>query len=512
MLTWIAGFLILIVKLTIILLVVLFVAAYLVWVERKFLARLQIRYGPNRAGIFGLLQPIADIVKMITKEDTVPDGADKAFFLIAPAIVATTAFLMFSVVPFGGDITLWGHRIPLVVTDLNIGLLFVFAMSSLSVYGVALGGWASNSKYGLLGGIRGAAQMISYELSLGLSLIPVVMMAHSFSVVDIVESQQRYPFIIFQPLAFLIFVISAMAESKRTPFDLPEAENELIAGYHTEYSGMRFGLFFLGEYVHIMVFGGILAVLFLGGWRGPFLPPFVWLLIKMVLAALFMIWVRGTLPRLRYDQLMVLGWKVLIPLALVNILVTGAVGIVFSVIPEGAFTQPCNVSAEPEEKSEMESVWEAIKALFSGFATTFIHLFRKPITEQYPEYKRRLPVRARGRIILTRDPDGGERCVSCYPVFGGLPRKLHFDGGCGKAGWTALRGMVSNQLRPLHLLRVLRRSLPDLGNSAHYRFRILKRRHPLFCLRKGEPPGRPPGEGQGLQLLQIRRSGLQLWR
>jgi NADH-quinone oxidoreductase subunit H len=330
MLIWIAGFIVLVVKLTIVLFVVLFIAAYLVWVERKFLARLQIRYGPNRAGTFGLLQPLADIVKMIAKEDTVPDGADRAFFLIAPAVVAATAFLMFSVVPFGEDITLWGHKIPLVVTDLNIGLLFVFAMSSLSIYGVALGGWASNSKYGLLGGIRGAAQMISYELALGLSLIPVVMMARSFSMVDIVQSQQRYPLILFQPLAFLIFVISAMAESKRTPFDLPEAESELIAGYHTEYSGMRFGLFFLGEYVHIIVFGGILSVLFLGGWRGPFLPPFVWLFIKILLVALFMIWVRGTLPRLRYDQLMVLGWKVLIPLALINILVTGAVGAVFS--------------------------------------------------------------------------------------------------------------------------------------------------------------------------------------
>jgi NADH-quinone oxidoreductase subunit H len=324
--TWIVGFIILIVKLTIVLFFLLLMAAYLVWVERKFLARLQIRYGPNRAGTFGLLQPLADIVKMITKEDTVPDGADRAFFLIAPAIVATTAFLMFAVVPFGTGITLWGHKVPLVVTDLNIGLLFVFAMSSLSVYGVALGGWASNSKYALLGGIRGAAQMISYELSLGLSLIPVVMMAHSFSLVQIVQTQERYPFIIFQPLAFLIFVISAMAESKRIPFDLPEAENELVAGYHTEFSGMRFGLFFLGEYVHIMIFGGIMSVLFLGGWRGPFLPPFVWLLIKIFLVALFMIWVRGTLPRLRYDQLMALGWKVLIPLALLNILATGAAG------------------------------------------------------------------------------------------------------------------------------------------------------------------------------------------
>jgi NADH-quinone oxidoreductase subunit H len=305
-------------------------AAYLVWVERKFLARLQIRYGPNRAGIFGLLQPIADVVKMLTKEDTVPEGADRLFFLLAPAVVASTAFLMFAVVPFGRDITLWGRSIPLVVTDLNIGLLFVFAMSSLGVYGVALGGWSSNSKYALLGGIRGAAQMISYELSLGLSLVPIVMLARSFSIVDIVQAQERYPFILVQPIAFIIFVISAMAESKRIPFDLPEAENELVAGYHTEYSGMRFGLFFLGEYVHIMVFGGIVSVLFLGGWRGPLLPPVAWLLIKILVVALFMIWVRGTLPRLRYDQLMAMGWKVLIPLALVNILITAVIGLLLA--------------------------------------------------------------------------------------------------------------------------------------------------------------------------------------
>ncbi|MGC9194004.1 MAG: NADH-quinone oxidoreductase subunit NuoH [Syntrophobacteraceae bacterium] len=330
MLLWLTGFIILLVKLMIILGVLLFFAGYLVWVERKFLARLQIRYGPNRAGPFGLLQPLADIVKMLTKEDTVPEGADRAFFLIAPAVVASTAILMFSVVPFGKDLTLWGQKVPLVVTDLNIGLLFVFAMSSLGVYGVALGGWASNSKYGLLGAIRGAAQMISYELPLGLSLVPIVMMAHSFSMVKIVAAQQKYPFILFQPLAFIIFAISSMAESKRIPFDLPEAENELVAGYHTEYSGMRFGLFFLGEYVHIMVFGAIMSVLFLGGWRGPFLPPVVWLLIKILAVALFMIWVRGTLPRLRYDQLMALGWKVLIPLALLNILATGAIGLMIN--------------------------------------------------------------------------------------------------------------------------------------------------------------------------------------
>jgi NADH-quinone oxidoreductase subunit H len=327
MLTWIAGFLILMVKLGIILVFLLLLAAYLVWVERKFLARLQIRLGPNRAGKFGLLQPIADTVKMLTKEDTVPDGADRPIFLLAPAVVAVSALLMFAVVPFGPDLTLWGKKVPLVIADLNIGLLFLFALSSLGVYGVALGGWASNSKYSLLGGIRGAAQMISYELALGLSLVPIVMLAGSFSIVDIVDAQAKYPFILVQPLAFVIFVISAMAESKRIPFDLPEAENEIVAGFHTEYSGMRFGLFFLGEYVNMQVLGAMVAVLFLGGWRGPFLPPFIWLIVKIVLVVLIMIWVRGTLPRLRYDQLMALGWKVLIPLALVNIVITGAFGL-----------------------------------------------------------------------------------------------------------------------------------------------------------------------------------------
>lgn len=324
MLSWTAGFFILIIKLAAAVTVLLLVAAYLVWVERKLLARLQIRYGPNRAGKYGLLQPIADVIKMVAKEDTVPEGAERTIFFLAPAVVAATALMMFAVIPFGGEMTIRGARIPLVVTDLNIGLLFVFALSSLGVYGVALGGWASNSKYSLLGGIRGAAQMISYELALGLSLVPVVMLSRSFSLVDIVQAQEKCPFIFMQPVAFVIFIISAMAEIKRIPFDLPEAENELGAGYHTEYSGMRFGLYFLGEYVNMQVLGGLVAVLFLGGWHGPLLPPFVWLFIKILLVSLIMIWVRGTLPRLRYDQLMALGWKALIPLALLNIVVTGA--------------------------------------------------------------------------------------------------------------------------------------------------------------------------------------------
>jgi NADH-quinone oxidoreductase subunit H len=322
--TLIIGYALLVLKLGAVLAVLLTAAAYLVLFERKFLGRLQIRYGPNRAGPFGLLQPFADTIKMITKEDIVPDDADRAIFLYAPAVVGITALLMFSVVPFGPDLTLFGHEVKMVVVDLNVGILFAFALSSLSVYGIALGGWASNSKYSLLGGIRGAAQMISYELALGLAIVPVVMRAGSFSLVDIVNAQADLWYAATEPVAFAIFFVSAMAESKRIPFDLPEAENELGAGFHTEYSGMRFGLFFLGEYVQMQVLGGLIAVFFLGGWQGPLLPGPVWLAVKIFLACLVMVWIRGTLPRLRYDQLMNLGWKVLVPISLVNVLVTGA--------------------------------------------------------------------------------------------------------------------------------------------------------------------------------------------
>lgn len=325
MLNWIAGFIVLLIKSGLVLAILLLLASYLVWVERKLLARLQVRLGPNRAGKFGLLQPIADAIKLLTKEDIVPAAADRPIFLVAPAVVAVTALLMFAVVPMGPDLVLFGQRIPLVISDINVALLMVFALSSLGVYGVALGGWASNSKFALIGGIRGAAQMISYELPLGLSLVPVVMLAHSFSLVDIVNAQAGYPFILVQPLAFVIFVMSAMAESKRIPFDLPEAENELGAGFHTEYSGMRFGLFFLGEYVHMQVLGALVAVFFLGGWRGPWLPGPLWLFVKIIGIALIMIWMRGTLPRLRYDQLMAICWKVLVPAALINIIITGFV-------------------------------------------------------------------------------------------------------------------------------------------------------------------------------------------
>lgn len=320
---WILGFILLLVKIGIVLGVLLGIAAYLILIERKLLGRLQIRFGPNRAGPFGIWQPIADGIKMILKEDIIPAGADRTVFKYAPVVVASTAILIVAVIPFSNDLTLWAHSIPMVFSDLNVGLLYVLALSSLSVYGVALGGWASNSKYSLLGGIRGAAQMISYELPLGLSLVPVVMLAGSFSLVDIVNAQAKYPFVLVQPVAFFIFIISSVAEAKRLPFDMPEAENELNAGYHTEYSGMRFALYFIGEYVHMIVLGALLAVFFLGGWRGPFLPPVVWFLLKALLVPFFLIWTRATLPRLRYDQLMHFGWKLLIPVALLNIVITG---------------------------------------------------------------------------------------------------------------------------------------------------------------------------------------------
>jgi NADH-quinone oxidoreductase subunit H len=310
-------------KLMLVFFVILTLAAYLVFAERKILAWVQDRKGPNRVGPFGLLQPLADLIKLLTKEDVVPSAADKWLFYLAPAMAAIPAILIFSVIPFGAPLTIFGRHLPLVVADLNVGLLFFLALSSIAVYGVAIGGWASNSKYALLGGIRGLAQLISYELSMGLSLVPIVMLSRSFNLTDIVAAQATVPFIVYQPLAFIIFLLSITAECKRIPFDLPEAEGELVAGFHTEYSGMRFGLFFVGEYINIIVLGGLAATFFLGGWHGPLLPPVAWFTLKTLAVAFFFIWMRGTLPRLRYDQLMHLGWKVLTPLALLNILITG---------------------------------------------------------------------------------------------------------------------------------------------------------------------------------------------
>jgi NADH-quinone oxidoreductase subunit H len=309
-------------KIALVLFVVLTLAAYLVFAERRLLAWIQDRKGPNRVGPFGLLQPLADLVKLLTKEDFCPPAGDRWLFYLAPAMAAIPAIVTIAIIPFGAPLHLFGVDVALQIADMNIGLLLFMALSSIAVYGVALGGWASNSKYALLGSVRGLAQLISYELSMGLSLVPVVMLSRSLKLSAIVTAQEKVWFIVYQPLAFLIFLISILAECKRIPFDLPEAEGELVAGFHAEYSGMRFGLFFVGEYINILVLGGLATTFFLGGWHGPLLPSPVWFGLKTLAFAFFFIWLRGTLPRLRYDQLMHLGWKLLTPLALVNILVT----------------------------------------------------------------------------------------------------------------------------------------------------------------------------------------------
>ena len=311
-------------KIAVVILVLLVMVAYLTLAERKLLGRFQMRIGPNRAGPRGLLQPIADGVKLLLKEEMSPEGASKFLFTIAPAFVMFPAMVVFAVVPFGTSWTIFGYRVDLVVTDVNIGLLYVLAVSSLAIYGFILAGWSSNNKFSLLGGLRASAQMISYELSMGLALISVVLVSRSLSLVRIVEAQSDVWFIAIQPVAFLIYVCSAIAELNRIPFDLPEAESELVAGYQTEYSSIRFATFYLGEYTSLITVSALAVTFFLGGWQGPFLPPVLWFLIKLGACLFFFIWVRATLPRLRYDQLMRFGWKVLIPIAFLNVMVSAA--------------------------------------------------------------------------------------------------------------------------------------------------------------------------------------------
>ena len=289
-------------------------AAGLIWVERRLLALWQDRYGPNRVGPFGLLQVFADMIKIFTKEDWVPPFADRFVFVLAPAVIMVAVLLSFAVIPFAPGFQ---------VVDLNIGLLFFLAMSSMAVYSVALAGWASNSKYSLLGGVRGSAQMLSYEVFMGLSLMGVVMLAGSFSLSDIVEAQRGLWFCIPQFLGLVVFLVAGAAETRRLPFDLPEAESELVAGFHAEYSGMKFGMFFVGEYLGVTLISMMITTLFFGGWLGPVLPPVVWFLLKSFAFIGLFILMRAALPRPRYDQLMSLGWKVMLPLALLNLVVTG---------------------------------------------------------------------------------------------------------------------------------------------------------------------------------------------
>ncbi len=333
------------VKILVVFGVLMGIVAYATYAERKIIGRMQCRLGPMETGWYGLLQPIADGLKLFFKEDIIPAEANKLPFILAPMMILVPALITMAVVPFGDDFTLtWGQHaylIPLQITDLNIGVLFILAMAGLGVYGIVLAGWASNNKYSLLGGIRSAAQMVSYELTAGLVIVSLFMMAESLSLRDIVAAQQAplwgiasVPhwmhnwYIFSQPLAFVLFMFSGMAEINRTPFDLPEAETELVSGFCTEYSSMKYAMFFMAEYANMIVIAAITATLFLGGWDGPFYGP-VNFLLKVFGFMFFFIWIRATWPRVRYDQLMFLGWKIFLPLSLLNIVVTGFVILMF---------------------------------------------------------------------------------------------------------------------------------------------------------------------------------------
>lgn len=291
-------------------------AAGLIWVERRLLALWQDRFGPNRVGPFGLLQVVADAIKLLMKEDWIPPFANRWLFVAAPAIIMVTVLLSFAVVPMSPKIG---------IVDLDVGLLFFLAMSSLGVYSVVLAGWSSNSKYSLLGGLRAAAQLISYEVFMGLSVMGVVLIAGSFNLRNIVAAQRHLWFCVPQFVGFVVFLIAGVAETRRLPFDLPEAESELVAGFHSEYSGMKFGLFFVGEYLGIILISAMITTLFFGGWLGPGLPALLWFLLKTFAFICLFILLRASLPRPRYDQLMAYGWKLLLPLSLINLVVTAAV-------------------------------------------------------------------------------------------------------------------------------------------------------------------------------------------
>jgi NADH-quinone oxidoreductase subunit H len=300
--------------------------AYMTWFERRAISRLQVRIGPNRVGPTGLLQPVADALKLFFKEDVRPAMADRFLYPLAPGISLVAALASFAVIPIGPPITVGGRQIDLIIQDMPVALLYLIGASSLGVYGVVLGGWSSGSKYSLLGALRGGAQVVSYELVLGLALVGVVLVGGTLSVSEIVLKQaQSVPYVFLQPLGFLLYFTAAIAETNRAPFDLPEAEQELVAGYHTEYSGFRFALYYIAEYVNVITVSAIAATLFFGGWVGPFglvNGPW-WLLVKMIVFAFIFVWLRATLPRLRYDQLMRLSWGVLLPLGLLNVIVTG---------------------------------------------------------------------------------------------------------------------------------------------------------------------------------------------
>lgn len=297
-------------------------AAYMTLLERVVMAKMQLRVGPNRVGPLGLFQPIADGIKLLTKERFQPNNVETFTYWLAPLISVLTALFAFVLIPFGGTVEIFGRQIDLRIADVDAGIVLLLAISSLAVYGIVLAGWSSNNRYSLIGGLRGTAQMISYEIPMGMSLLVIVLWAGTLRLTEIVDAQKEWWFVWTNPVAFLLYLITAFAETNRAPFDLPEAEHELTAGYHTEYGGMKFAMFFLAEYVNILAVSAIAVTLFLGGWHGPWDLPVVWFLLKVAAVVFLFIWVRATMARFRYEQLMSIGWKVLVPIATVNLILT----------------------------------------------------------------------------------------------------------------------------------------------------------------------------------------------
>ena len=427
-----------------ILMVALSLAALLIWVERRLLALWQDRYGPNRVGPFGLLQPLADSIKLFTKEDWIPPFADKPVFVIAPAVIVATSLISFAVIPFSPGF---------VIADLNLGLLFLLAMSSLGVYSVVLAGWSSNNKYSLLGGLRAAAQMLSYEVFMGLSVMGVVVMTGSFRLTDIVEAQQRLWFVVPQFLGFVLFLIAGVAETRRLPFDLAEAESELIAGFHSEYSGMKFGMFFVGEYIGVVLISSVITLLYFGGWLGPFLPP-VWFAIKIFFFIGLFILFRASLPRPRFDQLMSWGWKTMLPLALLNLLVTGA----------------GRVACDEEVVRDVQSKLRSLCGVYQNDLEVFLHSFHRRVTVQYPEEKPYLAPRYRAAYHSDARPRWRRTMRCVLFVRRCLPRRLHRAAGHRRRKRAPLSRVLPHQLLPLHFLRLLRRGMSHLRYPAHARF------------------------------------------
>ncbi len=386
---------------------ILTVVMAFIYIERRGVGRFQIRRGPNRAGPFGVLQPVADAIKVLIKEDIIPARGDRWVHWLAPIIAFIPALMIFAVIPFGQGAFF---------ADLNVGILYIIAISSLGIIGVFMAGWGSNNKYSLVSAMRTVAQMISYEIPLVLSIIGVLIITGSLSMVSIVEGQ-HVPFLLLQPLGFLIFFIAAAAELNRTPFDLLEAESEIVAGYHIEYSGMKFGLFYLGEYTHTFAISAIVTTLFLGGWSGPFLPPALWFLIKVFSVFILLFWLRSTLPRLRVDQLMGFAWKFLFPLALINVFITGVEAIIWPAFPWQLMFLNILIAAALivlwsgffRVAGERVSFRRYGRGIAKGMALTGEHLFRHPITVQYPEQRLSVSKRARGTGII-RDES---KCAPC---------------------------------------------------------------------------------------------------